>query len=88
MCVIVNFTKLMRIGMSMFAVATFEVTSVIKAVIIMTTRRMTQGSRLSSPFICCPIQAESPDTSEASEMANPPPIGKYRNHKGIGAKIL
>ena len=66
-----------KTGRRMLAVAVFEATSVTVAVIMQTMIMMAKGGRTLKPDNCCPSHVDSPDTLEASDMANPPPVGCY-----------
>ena len=57
----------------MLAVAVFEATSVIDAVMIQMMSIIANGGSTSNWVNRCPSQRDSPDTFEASDKANPAP---------------
>lgn len=67
-------TVLARIGRRMFAVAVFDATSVMVAVIIQIINMVTNGGKEARPASCSPIQSDKPDAAVASDKANPPPV--------------
>lgn len=67
-------------GRTMLAVAVLDTTSVIHDVRKQTMIIITKCGNTDSSASCSPIQAERPDTLEASDMANPlPTIPNHSN---------
>ena len=61
-------------GNRMFAVAVLLTTSVMVAVKMQMMIIVASQGNVSKPTSCSPIQADSPDSLDASDNANPPPI--------------
>lgn len=70
-----NVTISARIGKRMFAVAVLEATSVIVAVMIQMMNIMANGGSTSNWVSRLPSQRDKPDAFEASDKANPAPVG-------------
>jgi hypothetical protein len=61
----------------MLAVAVFEATSVMVAVIMQMMSMITNGGKTLRPDNCSPSQADRPDSLDASDKAKPPPVGGF-----------
>lgn len=72
----------------MLAVAVFDATSVMVAVIMQTINIMTKGGRTFKPANCSPNHIDRPDSFEASDKANPPPMQQLDNHWIIDYLLL
>lgn len=73
-------TNSARTGIKIEAVAVFDVISVIMAVNIQMTNTISPFGITPNASIWVPSQVDSPDTSEASAIAKPPPNKKTMPH--------